>query len=251
MAAPENNSSNILERVAALERENRRIKRAGLAGLLVGACLILMGQARPSGTLEANEYILRDANGITTARLYNSPNGPLLDFLGNGGDVLASVGSLQRVGGQIFLKTRSGESLFLYPTGLQFSDRDSHERISMQAGNDGANLQLSDANGVPHATIKSTSHAAFMQLTGAEPEQVIGMATIAGPALGMSDGKAYCTLHILPKPGLVVHDAQGAEADLGGPSLQTITTGEKPETSAASLVLLGKDGKVLWSAPGK
>lgn len=251
MATSESNSSGILERVAALERENRRMKRAGFAGLLVAACLLLMGQARPRGTVEASEFILRDANGAKTARLYNSPNGALLDFLGSGDDVLASFGSLQRVGGQIFLKARSGESSFLYPTGLQFSDTNSHERISMHAENDGANLRLSDANGVPHVTIKTVSHAAFIQLSGADPAQVVGMATIAGPALGMSDGKAFCTLHILPKPGLVVHDAQGFEADLGGMSLQTKTGGEQSVTSAASLLLLGKDGKVLWSAPGK
>jgi len=50
-------------------------------------------------------------------------------------------------------------------------------------------------------------------------------------------------------PSLNLIDKEGFEADLGNSSLVTVKTGEKHQTSAASVVLFGKDRKVLWSAP--
>ena len=46
-----------------------------------------------------------------------------------------------------------------------------------------------------------------------------------------------------------VSDSQGYRADLGKSNLFTDKTGQTRQTSAASLVMSGKDDKVLWSAP--
>jgi hypothetical protein len=52
------------------------------------------------------------------------------------------------------------------------------------------------------------------------------------------------------KSGAVeVSDANGFSAEIGSNELVTTKTGKRSTTSAASLVLSGKDGKVLWSAP--
>ena len=50
-------------------------------------------------------------------------------------------------------------------------------------------------------------------------------------------------------PSLTLTDDAGYETSAGVSSLVTTQTGEKHQTSAASLVLFGKDKTVLWSAP--
>jgi len=50
-------------------------------------------------------------------------------------------------------------------------------------------------------------------------------------------------------PVIELTDGQGYSAKLGVTSLVTLKTGETHRTSAASLVLFGKDGEVVWSAP--
>jgi len=51
--------------------QSRRFKLFGMVGLIVGVCLVVMGQAAPSKkTAEANEFILRDDNGKIRARLF-------------------------------------------------------------------------------------------------------------------------------------------------------------------------------------
>lgn len=50
-------------------------------------------------------------------------------------------------------------------------------------------------------------------------------------------------------PTIGMSDEAGFEAHLGSVELTTSRTGDQHKTSAASLTLVGKDGKVLWSAP--
>jgi len=44
-------------------------------------------------------------------------------------------------------------------------------------------------------------------------------------------------------------DSQGYQTAIGSTDLSTPRTGETHKTSAASVVLIGKDKRVLWSAP--
>ena len=50
-------------------------------------------------------------------------------------------------------------------------------------------------------------------------------------------------------PTLILTDNEGYSINLGRADLEAISTGRKTRTPAASLVLFGKDKKVLWSAP--
>jgi hypothetical protein len=50
-------------------------------------------------------------------------------------------------------------------------------------------------------------------------------------------------------PVIELGDAKGFRADLGSNDLVNTRTGTQQKTSAASLVLVDKEGKVLWSAP--
>ena len=53
----------VFARLEKVERENRRIKRVGLAVLLFASLTVLMGQARSPRTIEAEQFVLRDVHG--------------------------------------------------------------------------------------------------------------------------------------------------------------------------------------------
>jgi hypothetical protein len=65
------------------------------------------------------------------------------------------------------------------------------------------------------------------------------------------NGTARMTVGIIPtgEPHINLADSRGFRVDLGTTNLVKPATGATEETSAASLVMFGKDGKVLWSAP--
>lgn len=50
-------------------------------------------------------------------------------------------------------------------------------------------------------------------------------------------------------PSIQVIDKDGFQTAMGVTALETIKTGAKNRTSAAAVVLIGKDHRVLWSAP--
>ena len=58
------------DRLLALEHQNRRFKRFGAALLVVLALVVVMGQAAPKKTIEANEFTLKDESGNIRARLF-------------------------------------------------------------------------------------------------------------------------------------------------------------------------------------
>jgi hypothetical protein len=55
--------------VVALEQQNRRLKRVGIAVVMLGASLVLMGQARPPEGMRVSRLELIDATGMTRAML--------------------------------------------------------------------------------------------------------------------------------------------------------------------------------------
>jgi hypothetical protein len=60
----------LLDRLARLEKQNRRFKLLAVATLVGVTLLLVMGQASPKKTVEANEFILRDDSGNIRARLF-------------------------------------------------------------------------------------------------------------------------------------------------------------------------------------
>jgi hypothetical protein len=92
---------------------------------------------------------------------------------------------------------------------LTLLDKQNKERAAVDFGPSGARLVMSDSSGEPRTL------------------------------LGVSDDKAY----------LEMSDKQGFKTAIGSTDLITPLTGETHKTSAASIVLFGKDKKVLWSAP--
>jgi hypothetical protein len=53
----------LVARILVLERQNRLFKRVGVILLISIAAFVFIAQARPPRTLEAEQFILRDAQG--------------------------------------------------------------------------------------------------------------------------------------------------------------------------------------------
>ena len=79
-----------------------------------------------------------------------------------------------------------------------------------------------------------------------------GTATLNAHAFTLSDWFDQDTISLVREPhniALSVTDSYGFKTVIGKVGLAIPSTGESRESSAASLVLFDKDGKVIWSAP--
>jgi len=75
----------LYERVERLERQNRWMKRMGVVAILPVVAFLVSGQANvdTKKTVEANEFVLKDTNGVVRAKLgmgllYDVKDGPAL-----------------------------------------------------------------------------------------------------------------------------------------------------------------------------
>src|SRR5437773_1783635 len=110
----------ISERLEKLERENRRLKRAAMASLLIAASIIFMGQAQRRRTLEAESFILKDANGRPRGELaMDFGSRPTLTLRDANGFPLVSLAggdepslTLYRVGSQEQVNLTAAKKLF-------------------------------------------------------------------------------------------------------------------------------------------
>lgn len=207
-----------MERV---ERENRWLKKAGVAALAVIAAVVLTGQAtppKPPKVVEADEYLLRDRKGNVRAMLGFREGAPLLSFydeeqtlrigLGFTTDGLPTVSILSKSG-----NIRSSLTVLANDTtALHLYDRTEKARAVLAVG----------ADGTPS-----------FSLFGKDKDGSV--------VLGVDNGGVS---------GVTLSDRRGiARAVLGSISLETGRTGVVEKRPESSLVLFDKDGKLVWSAP--
>ena len=131
-------------------------------------------------------------------------------------------------------------------------------------GNVGANLALNKKFGNPEMHFFDEKGKTMLSLAGGGPsdnwggsmilfdgqgrDRAIFQANLDKPSLTMSNSKGDIQAGL--GPGFLdVSDGEGFQAALGTMGLETPSTGETRRTSAASLVLLDKDKKVIWKAP--
>lgn len=213
----------ISERLLKLEKQNRTLKRIGAAALVVAASILLMGQAASKKTVEANEFIVKDAGGHVRARLAMNQKGDAAEI------ALLDASGARRV-------TLDGGSV----PGLTVYDAGGMERGSfVELPQGGAFIQLWDDE-TPYQA-QAMLDTAGLSLLGRR-----GNAMLKDDGLSFHVGNTRAVLG----PGrLSISDDAGFEASLGKSKLVTPLSGEKHETSAASLILFDKDNKVIWKAP--
>ena len=123
------NMLNIVERLEKVERQNRRMKQAGVAILVCCIAALVMGQASPnSRILDAEELIIRDKAGNIRAMLSVSEKGPSLYLSGAKGNPLVMLSVSEK-----------GPSLYL-------SDANGKLRVSLSVSGKGPSLNLYGAN---------------------------------------------------------------------------------------------------------
>jgi hypothetical protein len=240
----------IEERLEKLERQNRRMKLAGLGAVVIAGAFVLMGQASGPGSdwktvsggppeVRAKSFVLVDANGETRARLYMSApaKGPELDLLDAKGNPRVELAV-----------TSNGPA-------LQLNDASGNPRAELGAAPNGPGLILYDANGKLRAELAAAPNGPGLILgdaNGNTEAWLEGASNGPGPGLALYDanGKLRAELGVWQDgPALQLNDASGFETHIGVTDLVTPANGETHKTSAASIVLFGKDRKVLWSAP--
>jgi len=167
----------VMERLERLERENRRLKRAATAALAALAALALLGQAGPKRrTVEAEEFLLTDANGKQYARLgVRSDGSPVLSMSDQTGKTRALLGA-----------TLDG-------TGILFYDEAGKSRIGLLEAPDGAAyLSLADRGGMNRAILKTSADGStnlvFNGTTGG-PRAALSVGSDDAPALQLWDGQ--------------------------------------------------------------
>jgi hypothetical protein len=175
--------------------------------------LMAQGQWTPK-VAGANSFILHDADGTIRAKLAFCGEDPCLTFLDWGG------------------KKDMELTKYLFQLG---GDSDKMGVVQFSAASFGPAI---DTNASPDEIRKAVDASARF----AKP--------LASIFLGAGTEKSRLGLVAeASEAHLLLHDSNGFETILGNTDPVTERTGETHKTSAALLVLFGKDGKVLWSAP--
>ena len=105
--------ASMLERLEMLERQNRWFKRVGLVALVLAGALLLLGQVQTSPRVDAERFVLKDANGKIRAELGMAGHGPLMVLYDGDGTRRAVFGIAQRGPGIFFLdKTQRRRAAF-------------------------------------------------------------------------------------------------------------------------------------------
>jgi hypothetical protein len=234
--------SNILARLGRVEREHSRLKRIGLGVLVLAGAVLLMGQARSSRTIEAEKFILNDAGGMPRARLEMEPTDrPTLVLLDPKGFPLVSLGA----GEDPALNLCKGNC----EKQVQIALTQDLVGVVLYAGGEGYNPARGEQGKLSglRAAFGVVKGVPGLNLYGEDPTRAQASLDLeGGPRLFLSDLNGQVDLE---KAAIDVSDFHGFRAVIGSTPLETPRTGEAHKTSAASIVLFGKDGKVLWSAP--
>ncbi len=247
----------IVSRLERVERENRRLKQISAVVSLLATVVLIMGQARPDRTIEAQKFVLTDSHGNKRADLamvFDRPTLTLRDA--NGLPLVAMAG-----GDYSFLtlnRARSKEQVTISANKdfyglLLYDERIQRAGVAVWKGIPG--LTLYDEKGTERAGLDLKQSGPMLRLVDANSKAGFNMWVAplgAGPDFSMYDASGELRVNLVAPdsgPSLKLADHNGYSAIFGSTDLITPSTGRKEMTSAASLALFGKDNKVLWSAP--
>jgi hypothetical protein len=203
----------LLSRVERVEKENRRLKRGALAFLLAIASVGVMAQTKQSTPSSSQK---RRAPAPAPA-----PAGPTA--------VEAQSFILKDSNGHV----RAELGLAGSSPSLKFKDENGSALVTLALN--------SDAPGGPLLLLSDPQHHASVALSVLEH---------AGPQLSLTGERADIQLHMGVAPDgttLELSDKDGFTTSIGNGVVPK--NGQVKQTSAASIVLYGKQRKVLWSVP--
>ncbi|HEY7675583.1 MAG TPA: hypothetical protein VIG69_00825 [Candidatus Methylomirabilis sp.] len=232
------------ERLARLERENRRVRRTGAVVLAGLAAVVLLGQAAPGNvgrTVEAEQFVLRSADGKVRAVLHTRADGsPHLDFRDAAGNARASLGMLGDVAGLSLTEAAGNGGVILHTQAdgrpsLTFTDRNGGRRMTLFLTHDGSStLAFSDR------------HRASRMVLNAIDNGPMGLFFYDG------GGRLRSLLDVEPdgSPALALFDEnRTSRAILGHTQLEGGKAGKIEKRQASSLLLFDRAGRVIWRAP--
>ena len=208
--------SAITTRLEALEKQNRQMKKIGVLVMAITASLLFMGQAAANRTVEASVFKLVDGTGKTRAlwTIDDADGTPAFLLLDSKGSIRAML-SLDKYDSPQLSLHNSPHSLDLrIPTALDKA----------------ANGNLEPTGGAQAELTFKRDDKPLMTLFGQR---------FGGVGLTMEGVSPFVSLT----------DQAGFQALLGSVEIKTPRTGATNRTSAASLILNGKDAKALWKAP--
>jgi len=188
-----------------------------LAATLTGASYQSASEGRRdfvSKEVKARRFVLVDGEGRERAMLFADPQGTQLVLSSASGNNLVRLASFDAL----------GPSLLFY---------DSHAKLRLRLAMDpnGPHLDMLDAREKLVVSLYSLRDVSSLTLWSQNQENTAVLQTFdRGTYLELEDSKKF-------------------KSTLGTAEVESIHTGEPHETSAASLVMLDKDGKVVWQAP--
>ena len=121
----------VVERLEKVETQNRRLKLMGALVLALAGAALLMGQAQPNRRVEAEMFVLKDANGKVRAELGMAAHGPVLALYDEDGTRRAALGMAEK-----------GLGLFLF-------DAIQKRRVTLGVTEKGPIFALFDEDGKP------------------------------------------------------------------------------------------------------
>lgn len=241
--------SEILARLDALEKQNRRLKRIGLLILLGAGAALTMAQTRAARNIEGRKFVLRDAKGQRRAELGFFPQRPELVFYDTGGARQVSIGLGADGPGLVIMGPRDEKSAVLAQTpagpALSLHAADGAPRLNLSVTRQGPTVGLlTEAGEAKGAFGMMGNEGVFLQLFGAR--EAGGAQLFAGAAgatlrfLDTSD-RARAVLGILADvnaPGLVFNDPNG-----------TLRASFLLSRSGPGIALFDGSNAPVWRAP--
>jgi hypothetical protein len=131
-------------------------------------------------------------------------------------------------------------------------DTDGNVRGWMGVIGKGSELTLGNVNRQPGMTLMVSLDASDLHFFGSRKSGMTLGVNSGDPALSMIDAEGNGGAGIAfakDGPSLTLEDGRGFSTVVGATQLETTAKGGAHQTSAASVVLFGKDKKVIWQAP--
>jgi hypothetical protein len=242
-------------RLRKIERELTWTRFALISLAVICGISFTVARSRNYAKVNADEFVLKDSSGRIRARLAISADGPALELYSSSGEERAAlVGGSDDANLDLYLPvtgpatSRVGVNLFKGKIMV----------ASLDGGPASTDLRLKSAMGTGVASVEVKRKTVMMGLDG-NPAAGSGLALEARPDVSclaaqgdekesQGAGASMC-LDSRGRPMVALSGRRGHETILGVAPLQYQRTGESWGSSAASLVLMAKDGKVLWAEP--